>query len=205
MPKIIVEPGRIQVLESMSPYDGFVRGFLQTMGDVRGVLVSGYPAILLGRSRQTEDIDMLLAPMKQQAFFAWWARMEAAGLWCLNAVHPDTAWTNLQDHIALRFAPKGTVLPNMEVKFVWDQHGRRTLAEAWSLDLLGQAGFIGDLSDQVAFKLLLGSEKDWEDAEHIAIVASKVLDWARLQATALSLGVPHAILEKFRRQVHGHP
>ncbi len=79
MAKVVVRPGRIEVQESVSAYDDFVVKFLETMGEVEGVLVSGYSAIVLGRTRMTEDIDMLLRPHSESVFRSWWIRLHDAG------------------------------------------------------------------------------------------------------------------------------
>lgn len=208
MPKVIVERGRIQVLEPVSPYDGLVREFLATLEDVEAVLISGYPAIMLGRSRETEDIDLFLGDMGRDRFDAWWGRLSAAGFWCINA-GPDGAWDLLQERMAPRFAKEGTIEPNFEVKFARERLSAQQLREAWDLDLLGVHAHIGDLSDQVAYKVFMGTQhdpggahlpvnKDMEDAEHIARVAGHAIDWARADRMISILGVPKSVWRKFR-------
>ena len=210
MPKVIVAPGRIQVLEPVSPYDDFVRAFLATMHDVRGVLISGYPAILLGRSRQTEDIDMFLWPMQRAAFVAWYGRLEKAGFWCLNA-GVDGAWDLLEHGQAPRFAKSGNIEPNVEVKIPTERRAREQMDRAWQLDLLGQQGWIGDLSDQVAYKVFMGTaherhakrlptNKDIEDAAHIARAAHAAIDWDEAHRLASILGVSETLWEQFRER-----
>jgi len=206
MPKVIVSPGKIVVLEPVSPYDDFVRAFLATMHDVRGVLISGYPAILLGRSRQTEDIDMFLEPIDRDRFNAWWDRLEAGGFWCINAGRGG-AWDMLQEHLAPRFARAATIEPNMEVKVPRDEGGREALRRAWRLDLMGVEGAIGDLADQVAYKLYMATadgdgtglpdNKDFEDALHVAKVAAHAIDRARFEQRVSILRVPRKQVEAF--------
>lgn len=175
MPKVIVEPGRIRVLEPVSPYDAFV----------------------LGRERQMEDIDMFVRPMERDCFDVWWGRLEKAGFWCINAGRDD-AWALLVEDLAPRFAKAGEIAPNVEVKFPKDPVARRQVDDAWDLELLGVAGNIADLADQVAFKMYMAARgaarmswegKDAEDALHIGRVAGHAINWDRAQALAFKLGV----------------
>lgn len=147
---------------------------------------------------------MLVRPHDKATFDAWWDRLQTAGFLCLQSRSRDEVWEYVRDRIAPRFAEDESGLPNMEVQFATSTLGRRALDDAWELDLLGTPGRIGDLSDQIAYKLYLGSEKDLEDAEHIATVAREVLDWGRIFATALSLEVPMDDVERLRLHAKEH-
>lgn len=200
--------GFIDVRVEMSPYDGFVADFLRATAPLKAVLISGYSAILLGRTRQTEDIDAFVEPMDRPRFDAWWSRLHSAGFWCINAGR-DEAWNLLENRLAPRFAKEGTIEPNMEVKFPLSSLARGQMGRAWRLRLLGVEGWIGDLSVQVAFKVYMGvagleadeplpASKDIEDALHIATVAADIIDWAEVGRAASILEVPHERVEEFR-------
>ena len=74
----------------------------------------------------------------------------------------------LKEGLGIRFARKGEVIPNMEVKFVKDHLDSWCLKER--LQIITKEGdlFIAPLAEQVAYKrFMLKSKKDLEDAQHL--------------------------------------
>ena len=56
----------------LNKLDEFVVDFIKPLKDY--VVVSGYVSILFGRSRATEDVDLLVPKMNRQDFEALWKR-----------------------------------------------------------------------------------------------------------------------------------
>ena len=48
------------------------------------VLISGYVAILFGRTRTTEDVDFFISSMSQKEFDVLYADLLQHGFWALN-------------------------------------------------------------------------------------------------------------------------
>jgi hypothetical protein len=55
------------------------------------VVVYGYVAILFGRARATEDIDILVKDMDQESFEKFWREIHKS-FWCLNAENSEDAF-----------------------------------------------------------------------------------------------------------------
>ncbi|PJA17933.1 MAG: hypothetical protein COX63_02540, partial [Candidatus Diapherotrites archaeon CG_4_10_14_0_2_um_filter_31_5] len=58
------------------------------------VIVSGYIAILFGRSRNTEDIDLFIEEMPLKKFLGFWKELYAQGFECLNTSDPKEAFND---------------------------------------------------------------------------------------------------------------
>jgi hypothetical protein len=155
--------------------DEEVLAFTDVLDDY--VIISGYVAILTGRSRGTEGVDVLIPELFEEAYEAFCERLD--DYWCLNA---ETGLYGLiSDDIPLRFARDGEVLPNFEVKFARDEAERYALENTVSVRT-NQGGLnISPLALQIAYKIWLGSNKDIEDATYLITVFKDDLDEAALQ------------------------
>lgn len=132
------------------------------------VLISGYVAILFGRSRGTEDVDFLIEKVSEEKFAAFYADLLRNGFWAINADSVEELYGMLKERLAVRFAEKDIIIPNFEVKFVKDALDEFTLKE--KIKVVTKKGdiFISILGLQVAYKkYVLGSPKDLEDAVHL--------------------------------------
>jgi hypothetical protein len=78
------------------------------------VVTSSYVAILFGRARATEDIDILVKDVDEEKFKEFWKEV-TKHFWCLNAETPDAALKLLREE-SIRFARKGEIIPNIELK-----------------------------------------------------------------------------------------
>ncbi|MBI4045041.1 MAG: hypothetical protein HY392_05010 [Candidatus Diapherotrites archaeon] len=135
---------------------------------IKYVLVSGYVAILFGRSRQTEDIDLFIEKISFEKFEQLWKEIYAKGFECINDSNPKDAYDYyLNDSLALRFALKGTFIWNFKVKFPKDDLNQHSLENRVKVELNNETIYIGPMELQIAYKLYLGSEKDIEDAIYL--------------------------------------
>lgn len=95
--------------------------------DIDHVFVAGYVAILFGRSRVSEDIDLIVEKMPKEDFLSLWDSLE--GYYCHNTSDPVDAYDRyLEEDIAVRFSEEDTVIPNVEFKFA------STGQQGWVLD-----------------------------------------------------------------------
>ncbi|MBI3035800.1 hypothetical protein HYY71_05755 [Candidatus Woesearchaeota archaeon] len=132
------------------------------------VIISGYVAILLGRSRSTEDIDVFIKETDFEAFSRFYDELKRDGFWCLNAEEVHEIYTYLSQGLAARFALKNHTIPNFEVKFAKKHLDKASFEDR--ITVVTQLGniFISSLERQIAFKkYYLKSDKDIEDAKHI--------------------------------------
>lgn len=176
---------KIAIDKILSSLDKLIIEFAKILDrhKVNYVIISGYIPILFGRSRETEDIDMFIEEMDSPRFEAFWNSLEEAGFECINAENPKDAFENyLKEKIGIRFAEKGKFIPNFELKFPKTRYNIYSLKSKVEVILNGQKLNTSQLEMQIAFKLKLGSEKDFEDARHLYNIFREHLDIGLLRS-----------------------
>jgi hypothetical protein len=153
------------------------------------IFVSGYVAILFGRSRTSEDIDLLVKRISYEKFRELWIILES-DFYCHNTSNPKTAYNDyLENKLALRFSIKDTVIPNVEFKWIYTQQQRRVFDNSLEVILNNNTMKIGSLETQIAYKLYLGTEKDIEDARYLFELFRERLDIPLLEMELNDLSV----------------
>lgn len=164
------EKGKISINKELLSLDGFVLSFIKLLdaANIKYVIVSGYVGIFFGRSRNTEDVDILIERCSTDKFSKLWSSM-AVEFECMNASNQENAHGNyLEKNSALRFYKKDSFIPNIELKFIKNEIDRFSLEKRVEVTLNGiHKMFFSPLEMQVAYKLYLGSEKDLEDARFL--------------------------------------
>ncbi len=189
--ELVFEGNRISLKRELSKLDEFVLKFAGQMDEsnIDYAVVSGYVALVFGRSRGTEDVDVIARTINYAAFERFWKSLEGE-FECLNADSAKEAFEEyLSEGVAVRFALKGTVIPNMEFKFAKSRLEDAALDGKLELLLNGKRLFISPLELQIAYKLFLGSEKDLEDARFLFALFKEKLDSNKLGRIANALGV----------------
>lgn len=150
--------------------------------DIQHVFVSGYVAILTGRSRATEDIDVLLERVDDETVSALADRLDSAGLWG-PAMPLDTMVEQLNEGANIWVARDDEMVPHLEVKVVDDEFDRASLENRITARLpAANASLpIGPLELQIAYKLYLAAQKDFEDAVHLYTLFEESLSTPRLE------------------------
>ena len=167
----ITENG-IELDRELSDLDKFAIGFSKVIEKhTRYVIVSGYVSILLGRARVSEDIDMLIPVLDENKWNIIYNELVKEGYYCLNAQNAHDSYSYLKDDIAVRFAPKGIVIPNMEILFASEKIQKIALDTNITVAIGKNKFIISNLELQIAYKeKILKSPKDMEDARHIRLV-----------------------------------
>lgn len=182
----------IKMDKTISNIDGLVIKFTRILDEqgIDYVIISGYIAILFGRSRNTEDIDMFIEEMSYEKFVRMWNALKKENIVCIIEKDPKEAYEQyLKSNLALRFAVVGTRIPNFEVKFPKSKHNNYSINNKVEVILNGNKINTSELELQIAFKLYLGSEKDFEDAIHLYDVLKEHLDIELLKKQITELGV----------------
>ena len=160
------------------------------------VIISGYIAILFGRSRNTEDVDLFIEKMPYEKFKNLWNELETKGFECIHVSEPKEAYEDfLLNKTSIRFAEKGNWLPNFELKFPREELSQYSLQNKVKVILNGKILNTAKLETQIAYKLFLGSEKDIEDAAHLWDIFKNKIDRALFNKFAAKLKVEHKIKE----------
>lgn len=189
--------GRISIAKKLLSLDEFVLSFTKLLekAGVRYVIVSGYVGIFFGRSRNTEDVDILIERCGKETFAALWS-LASRDFECMNAKNPETAYARYLDRdSALRFHKKGEFIPNIELKFTKNEIDDFTLENRVEIVLnKSHRIFFPPMEMQVAYKLYLGSEKDIEDSRFLYGLFGDKLDKEMLRNALRMLDVPKDII-----------
>ncbi|MBI2127046.1 MAG: hypothetical protein HYU02_07030 [Thaumarchaeota archaeon] len=162
---------------------------------IRYVLVSGYVSILFGRSRTSEDIDLIAEKINFAEFNSLWKEI-VKSFECLNAGDSKSAYVKyLLTGNAIRFSRKGRAIPNIEFKFPKVELDEWTLDHRKKVILNQHTLFISPLELQIPFKLFLGSGKDIEDARHLYRLFKEEMDLGILSEFNKKLKVEHIFRE----------
>jgi len=145
------------------------------------IIVSGYVAIASGRSRATEDIDMIIERIPKEKFRAMHNDLSTEGFICTQDDNPEELFEYLINNTSIRYTRKERSLPNMEVKFAKDFLDNHQLQTRIKLPLTGLDLWFSSIEMNIAFKEeYLKSEKDLEDARHLRKVYKEQIDESKV-------------------------
>ncbi|MBI2675930.1 MAG: hypothetical protein HYX24_05700 [Candidatus Aenigmarchaeota archaeon] len=154
--------------------EAFAKDFVSVLDrqKITYIIVSGFVAIAHGRSRGTEDIDVILERMPKERFARLHAYLLKENFECVQAEPPEKLYTEyLSKGLAIRYFRKGSVLPEMEVKLAKDQLDEYQLETRKKLPFTDMDFYFSSVEMNIAFKEeLLKSPKDIEDARHLRII-----------------------------------
>ena len=168
-----INKNTIKLDKEINELDKFVFRFIDILKKYSDyVIVSGYVAILLGRNRGTEDIDIIIPKIDKQELSKLYDAIINHGFWCLNSSDINDLYELLTSKSSIRFAVEPEVSPNVEIKFSKDAYDDMALKNPIIVKLGGEELKTSFLELQIAFKEeVLKSNKDIEDAKHIRLMA----------------------------------
>ncbi|HII29950.1 hypothetical protein COT48_02410 [Candidatus Woesearchaeota archaeon CG08_land_8_20_14_0_20_47_9] len=168
-----IDKNTVQLHKVINKLDSFVFKFKEILEKHTDyVIVSGYVAILLGRSRGTDDVDFIIPRLTKEQLAALHKDLVEAGFWCLNSSKLGDLYDLLTLKHSIRFAVDKTVSPNSEVKFSKDVYDDASLKNPLIIKLGSKQLKTSPLELQIAYKEeVLKSNKDLEDAEHLRLIA----------------------------------
>ena len=136
------------------------------------IIVSGFVAIAHGRSRGTEDIDIIIEKVDEKTFARMHNALEDADFECMQSKNPKEIYNDyLKDGLSIRYVKKGTFLPEMEIKLAKDELDNYQIKTRKKLALTGLDLYFSSIEMNIAFKEeLLKSDKDMEDARHLRVL-----------------------------------
>ncbi|WP_327051936.1 hypothetical protein [Halomicrococcus gelatinilyticus] len=190
MAGIELRDGTLVVERSPNELDELAISFsrLLTDLDIEHVYISGYVAILAGRSRATQDIDILLERIDEPTVERLVERLQSNDYW--GASMPlDDMYTMLSNGDNIWVAPEGEVIPHLEVKFVDDEFDRASLKNSITAEIGDVAIPIGPLELQIAYKLYLSDKTSFEDAVHLYTLFGESLRRSELERWVTRLSV----------------
>ncbi len=163
----------------LNPLDLFVKQFIDTLAKHTDYLiVSGYVSICTGRTRGTEDIDIIIQIMDKNSFLSLFKDLKQSGFWCYQGDDPAKVHEYVKNLTSVRFALKDKVFPNIELipfndskkakKFEFDNPQKISIQD-FSFK-------IPPIEFEILYKeIILGSKKDIEDARHLRRFFAKLI------------------------------
>ena len=186
-----IDKKNIEINRELSDLDKFTIDFTNILKKHTDyVIISGYVAILLGRARASEDVDIIIPRITSLDFNKLYDDIKGHNFYCLNAEEEDTVYSYLKDNLAVRFAKIDTIIPNIEMKWIKNNFDKIALDKSINVKIKNKTISISHLELQIAFKeIVLKSPKDLEDAQHIKNVAKEYLD--------------NKLIQKYTEMLHG--
>jgi len=186
----------LTVSRELSELDKDVLEFTQILDtcDVDYVIVSGYVAILTGRSRSTEDIDIILESLSEMEIEQLVTELKNQGYWGM-AMPLGEMYSMLSEGSRIRIAEEGKMYPNFETWFVSNDVEREALSNPLTVTFDEGQIEISPLELQIAYKLRLAqaadslSGKDFEDALHLYLTFEEQFNTEQLETYVNELGV----------------
>jgi hypothetical protein len=178
-----IDKNTIKLDRTITELDKFVLEFVKILEKYADyVIISGYVAILFGRARATEDVDVFIERIDEDKLTAFYEELKGNGYWCLNAEYSEEVYGYLKDNLAVRFAIKDETVPNVEVKFTKKQLDEEALKDR-IIVIVGENRLnVSSIERQIAFKkYYLKSDKDLEDARHIENLFKDHLDYGKIE------------------------
>ena len=147
------------------------------------IIVSGFVAIAHGRSRGTEDIDMIIEKIPRERFVLLHNWLEKSGFECMQSASPEKIYNDyLSAGLSVRYIRKGEFLPEMELKLAKDSLDELQLKTRKKLPFTGLDLWFSSIEMNIAFKEeYLKSEKDLEDAKHLRIIYAEQINEAEIR------------------------
>lgn len=142
------------------------------------IIVSGYLVIASGRSRATQDIDMILEKISKETFIALHNELAKNGFNCIQGDDPKEIYEYyLAEATSVRYIYQKEFLPEMEVKLAKDLLDNIQLQTRVKIPLTNVDVWFSSIDMNIAFKEeYLKSEKDIEDARHLRIVFKEEIE-----------------------------
>lgn len=182
--------GRIKLKKELNDLDKLVIDFVKILdrNKIKYVLVSGYVSILFGRSRSSEDIDLIVKKISKKRFSALWKELSKKNFECIIPDNFESAYEYLMNRTSIRFCIKGQFIPNIEFKFPKVQELDNWVLNNGKQVILNRNVIkISSIELQIAYKLFLSSDKDIEDARHLYKLFEEKLDKTMLKQFLVKL------------------
>ncbi|MFP4545773.1 MAG: hypothetical protein ACLFPN_02865 [Methanomassiliicoccales archaeon] len=176
--------------KTITELDSFVLDFTMILSKyVEYVIVSGYVAIFFGRSRGTEDIDVISKKMDKRTFLELHDDLAGRGYEFLNPEDASGLYEMLEEGLAIRISKTRRVIPNIELKFTKDDFDTYSLSHRLKVTLNKEILYLNPIEMQIPYKLWLSSEKDIEDALYLWDIFKERIDKGSMKMLMAELEV----------------
>lgn len=192
-----LEGNKLKFERELSELDELVLKFASLFNKVgiKYVIISGYVAILFGRSRTTEDVDILIEKTDFETFGKFFDEVVKNGFWLLNGEGKEDAFDTLNELLSIRIAKTNEAVPNFEIKFAKKDTDFISLNRPLEVIINNNHLNVSPFEVQIPFKIWLGGDKDIEDAAHVYELFKDKLNRDLMHNIAKGLGVEKKMIE----------
>lgn len=159
--------------------------------EINHVYVAGYLAVLTGRPRSTQDVDVLIERLDESRIEQLVVCLKEAGMWG-PAMPLDDMYEMLSSGDNIWIAPEEQVIPHIEAKYVVSEPDLHAIENALIAHIGNNRIPIGPFELQIAYKLHLGTKQDFEDAVHLYTLFETTLRTEELERWVEKLDVETA-------------
>ncbi len=175
-----IENGAIVMKRELTDLDRFVKDFLEVLQNHScHLIVSGFVSISSGRTRGTEDVDVLVPVMGKSKFIELFKNLQESGFWCYQGETAEEVYDYFKELSSIRFARTDELFPNMEVipidetrkaKFFEFNHPQKMRVQDFEFN-------IPPIEFEIMYKeMVLKGKKDIEDARHLRVMFSELIN-----------------------------
>jgi len=181
----IIKEDVIIINRDLTELDLFVKKFINILNKyLECLIVSGFVSISAGRTRGTEDIDILVPIMAKEKFKELFNDLVRNNFWCYQGDNPNIIYRYVKQFTSIRFAKKGEVFPNIEFipidktrKAKWFEFNHPQKIRVRDFEFK-----IPPIEFEILYKeMILGSKKDIADAQHLRTFFSDIIEKKRLK------------------------
>jgi len=186
----------------LTELDLFTKEFLDILKKHTDYLVvSGFVSICTGRTKGTEDIDIIIPVMEKEKFIALFKELGKNNFWCYQGDNPENVYGYIENLNNIRFAKTNEIFPNIEFVSINTRKNRRFLVSQKSMISVKtkKAKFfefshpkkikikdfefkIPPLEFEILYKeIILRGKKDIEDAKHLRTFFSEIIKEKRFK------------------------
>lgn len=175
----ILEKNTIVIQRDLTELDLFVKKYLDILKKhTNYLIVSGFVSICTGRTRGTEDIDILIPIMEKEKFVTLFKELDKNNFWCYQGDDSENVYSYIKNLDNIRFAKKNEIFPNIEfvpfdetkkAKFFEFRHPQKIKIKDFEFK-------IPPLEFEILYKeIILKGKKDIEDAKHLRTFFSEII------------------------------
>ncbi|VVB81322.1 Uncharacterised protein [uncultured archaeon] len=182
-----LEDNVIVLDRELTELDLFVKKFIAILKKHTDYLVvSGFVSISTGRTRGTEDVDIIVPVMDKIKFQELFLDLQKNSFWCYQGDTAEETCPYLEKLTSLRFAEKDKMFPNIEL-VPFNQTKKAKVFEFNHPQKIRIKDFefnIPPIEFEILYKeLILKGKKDIEDAKHLRTFFSEITQTRRSELT----------------------
>lgn len=169
----------IIINRELTSLDLFVKDFLSILKKYSDYLVvSGFVSISTGRTRGTEDVDILFPTVEKEKFLLLFEDLKNNGFWCYQDDNAENSYNYIKNLQSIRFARINEMFPNIELvpfnnskkaKYFEFSHPQKIKVQDFEFK-------IPQIEFEIMYKeIVLAGEKDIADALHLRTFFSEII------------------------------